>query len=211
MPAYPRSFLRHTLLFSLPGGEVASTSCHWDNSGGGIIGTPTDAADALQQKAVALWGGIKTGYTGEVKFLGSRIATVAVDGKVVETLERAITPSPGTGGGSCLPTEVAVVASLKSATYSRSGRGRMYLPPPTTGVVTGQGRVDNNMLGSIVVAMDIYLTKMTIATSDYFSVVASKTQGMLRPVVEVKVGDVFDAQRRRRDALIEVYSTAAIN
>jgi hypothetical protein len=208
---FPRSYLRHTILWSLPGGEVATAGCAWDNTGGGIIGTPTDIAAALAAKSLAMWNSIKGSWATGTAYVGSRTAVIAVSGLTVETVENGHAPVTGGHSSANLPTEVAVVASLRTATYSRSGRGRMYLPAPSTGAVEPDGRFLASTQGGLADAMQTYLSTVTVGAADYFPVIASKTQFALRPVTTVQVGDIFDSQRRRRDALTEVYLSRAVS
>jgi hypothetical protein len=205
---FPLPYLRHTLLWSLPGGEVATSSCSWAVAPGGVISTPTEEADALEAKAEALWSTIKGVFAAEVKFQGSRIVWVSVNGTTVETLERTIPDSAGFADNPTLPTEVATVVSLVTGTYSRSGRGRMYLPPASK-VITG-GRLGGGECDTLANGMQTYLGHAIVGTNTITSSVASKKDGALRPITNLRVGDVFDAQRRRRDALVEVLHTRTV-
>jgi hypothetical protein len=206
---YPESFLRHTLLWTLPGGEVASTTCAWRN-GSGIVSTPDAEATALAGRALALWDSIKGEYPIETNFVGSRVAWIGVDGLTVETVDRSIAPSNGFDNVPSLPTEVALVASLRTTTYGRTGRGRMYLPALSRSKVKAGGRVLDASQSTIADAMAAYLADLTVGASTLSSCVASRTLMALRNVTQVQVGDVFDSQRRRRDALTEVIQSRAV-
>jgi len=202
----PNRYLRHTMVWNLPSGEVANCSVAW-NLGASPSSIDPDDADDLEAAAETLWGAIKGAYAG-VSYAGSRVALLDTDGTTVQTVLRSISPVASTGGGNCLPHEVSVVASLLSATYSRSGRGRIYLPPPAYGALTTTARLDATIRANMASSVAAYLAPTPTNALD--SVVASKTQGAFYSVTTVSVGDVFDAQRRRRDSLVEVVSTASV-
>lgn len=205
---FPRSFLRHTLIWSLPGGETANTTCAWAEAST-IISLDAISVNMLAAKGLAMWNDIKPAYAPQILYLGSRVQWVAMDGHVVETAERIITGVPGTGGGNQLPQEVAVVTSLRTALASRRGRGRMYLPAPAYGALTSLSRLDTTIRDDIAQAMSTYLD--SDALTGLFSVVASATGTLLSQVTECRVGDVFDSQRRRRDSLIESYKIELVS
>lgn len=204
---YSRSFLRHQLRWLLPGGELATCNVAWalDSS---IVSVSDAEVDALADKGVAYWGDLAGSYSDEMSYAGSNVYWVGVDGHIVETFERAVTPIPGDVGAHMLPHEVAIAVTLRTASASRSGRGRFYLPPVATGAVTTGGRLDASARPAIAGFSATYLSEDT--GTGLFSVVASGTTGALRPVTECQVGDVFDSQRRRRDQLVEVRSTVAV-
>lgn len=203
---YPRPFLRHTMVWSLPSGEIANIGVAWADTAGAVVNGDT-IADELETKGLALWNAIKGAYAG-VSYIGSRTAEISALGTTLSTFERSIAPVASTGGGNMLPHEVAVCASLLSAVYGRSGRGRVYLPPPAYGALTTTGRLDATIRGTMATAMATYCADTT--DQSLFAAVASRTTTAIHRVLTVKVGDVFDSQRRRRDALSEVYTSATV-
>lgn len=113
-----------------------------------------------------------------------------------------ITSGVGTGGNPT-PNQCALVASLRTASNTRSGRGRMYLPCNGVGAAAASGK------------LNISVTALTAAIASLMGYtlgqVASETQGQLRPVTVVKVGDVVDTIRARRSRLQEIYTQAAVS
>lgn len=203
---FPNTYYRHTMIWNLPSGEVANCSVAWDP--GTALTTPRAAdADDLEAQSLALWNGIKGAYAN-VQYAGSRLALLSANNITLGTLLRSITPVAATGGGNPLPHEVAVVASLKSATYGRRGRGRIYLPPPAYGALTTTGRLDSTIRANMASQVATYLD--FTPTNNLESVVASNADSDFKSIVTVEVGDVFDAQRRRRDQLVEVVSSANV-
>lgn len=205
---YSTSFLRHQMIFSLADGETASCRVHWRPSSPLI--SLSGEVDTLATKASDLWDDVKGGYTADVKFLGSRVQLVGDNGLVVETEERFTAGVAGTSPTPQLPTEVALVVSLRTASASKSGRGRFYWPGPSTALLTFQGRFDGSAQTAWVAFFATYLAPFTEGAVDFDAVVASEVQQALRPVVQVRLGDVFDVQRRRRDAIPESYEFASV-
>lgn len=199
--AYDESILRHTWLFALPDGEVANMSCHWGTPGG-FVGLSDDEVDMLAVKAQDFWTAVKSSWADNTSFLGSRVSLIGVGGNVVETQERIATAVPGTSASQNLPTEVALVMSLKTQSASRSGRGRMYLPAPCRDALTDAGRVTSGVADGVAAAAQAYLNGDN--TTGLYSVVASFVHGDIRQVLSVNVGDVYDVQRRRRNRIAEV-------
>ncbi len=204
------NFFRHTLLWALPDGEVASCTVAWINDTGSPLGIGSAVADAFASEALSFWTTIKPKYSPSVKFKGSRLALVGVDNKTIQTAERTIAEVPGTGNNTTLPTEVACVVSLRTAVYSRRTRGRIYLPPMSTVQCAISGRVLPATTTDIAIAASAYLSSFTVVAETFSSVVASATGSTLTEVNETRVGDVFDVQRRRRDAIAEVYAVSAV-
>lgn len=205
--AYPLPFIRHNLLFHLQDSEIANAGVSWGSSTG-IIELSDAACDDLETAAEDWWALVKDRYGAGVAFFGSRFSWVGVDGKTVETKERIISPSIGIASGASYPTEVAVCVSLQTAGAGRSARGRLYWPNPTVLGGTTGGRISSTFRDDMCAAAQGYLT----ATVDgaLFPIVASPRKPSQQPVTAVRVGDVFDSQRRRRDRIPEAYKVLPV-
>jgi hypothetical protein len=168
----------------------------------------TDAlADDFAARCLAFWTGIKSIYSSSTKYVGCNVDLIGMSGTILTHKERAIAPQGGTSTSQPLPTEVAVVVSLRSTLESRSGRGRMYLPAPSSGTLTDNGRMTISSQNTVADQAQVFLSALGSAL---VNVVASKTMAVHSIVTQLKVGDVFDAQRRRRDAHQEVYSVRPV-
>ena len=130
------------------------------------------------------------------------------------------TPDVGVLSNQNLPDQCALVVSLLTARSGRSFRGRSYLPITGAGALIA-GKVDPSNVatpavqfmqalilglnGSSVVVPTPTSTQLTGAPR---IAIQSKTSGQpAAPVNTVRVGDVIDTQRRRRDKLVETYIT----
>lgn len=101
-----------------------------------------------------------------------------------------------------------MVISLSTQFTGRSERGRMYLPGPAVSNVTSAGRFATTNRNDIRDAAVALLA--STSAPDNVSVLWSRKNVSLTPLDSLRVGDVFDAQRRRRDKLTELYSAGDI-
>lgn len=119
-------------------------------------------------------------------------------------------PAPKQGSGTIKsPFQIARCVSLQTSQPGASRRGRFYVPamgaspaitgkvPPPAGYLlawkTLFNQIEASWTGSAPIELGVY----------------SKTLALVTPVTSMRVGDVLDTQRRRRDALTETYSSIA--
>jgi hypothetical protein len=118
-----------------------------------------------------------------------------------QTLRESNVDIAGTSEANALPADVAIVVSLRSPVANRTGRGRFYLPQPTTNALTAVGRLDETAQSTIVDALTAAWTQANAAGEN--PVIYSRTQRATREITSFNVGDLFDTQRRRENALTE--------
>ena len=118
-----------------------------------------------------------------------------------QTLRESNVDIAGTSTSNSLPADVAIVVSLRSPVANRTGRGRFYLPQPTTDALTAVGRLDETAQSTIVDALLAAWTQANAAGEN--PVIYSRTQRATREITSFNVGDLFDTQRRRENALTE--------
>ncbi len=124
----------------------------------------------------------------------------------------------GTAKGSSsqvpLPPEVALVVSLKTEMPGRSGRGRLYMGGFDKDALFTGGLVKPVVQDTVVQALATFGNTMKMPTgagTDRLNwVVLSRTKTMVNRIVETRVGDLWDVQRRRQNALFETFDTAPI-
>jgi hypothetical protein len=186
---------------------------------GGVF-SPDDYLNDQAAPAVAAWM-LRTALSEKCRVRSLKLSPIgAPTGHLVPAVPYSVgTPCTltwtgaypvGTNGADILPLQNAVVASHRTAQPGRQGRGRAFLPGPTT-----------SMLGS-----DGHLS--TVRQTDWLNAQVALLEGLaysaggaidphVRPVVtggnwtkygvisQVRVGNVMDTQRRRRRALTETY------
>jgi hypothetical protein len=193
---------------ALPGGEIWTSGVHCEGAG-----SLSDLISPVDDLVDTLWNGDGTvdgigGYYPSTVTLTSAVAyslapaTGLATGRIDSGYLNA-----GTVIDDPLPQEVAVVATLRTAGVGPAARGRMYLPGPVVGNVTALGRLDAavrlGMCGSLAAALRV------LVAASFTPVLFTKAVAN-RPITVVDVGDVFDAQRRRRDKLVEVRTVIAL-
>lgn len=205
----PFGYFRQTMHFTLPSGEVASCGVAWD-PGVNVPEISTTVAGDFRDRAELFWDTVKGLYPGNIAFNGSTLSRLGPDGLTRDTAELSVNALPGFGTSGALPTECAIVASLKTTLNNRSGRGRMYLPATQTTAMTGDGRLKTETRDLLANSMADYLMQLVSDGITFVSSVASARLNQLHRVTFVSVGDVFDAQRRRRDSITEVRSVVDV-
>lgn len=107
----------------------------------------------------------------------------------------------GADAGSALPGDVALVVSLRTNLANRRGRGRFYLPQPAASSLTSDGKVNADTINDIIASLQAAWGPYNSATAA--PVVYSRTGRITTPVVRFDIGNLFDTQRRRENAVTE--------
>lgn len=197
MPLY-----QHRFIGNLASGDTFSFSWWSDNS----LTIDSSHGNAITW-AETLWNGQDTlpGYatlcSADVSI--QRITTGEISPLTgqQQTLRESNVNIPGSAEANALPADVAIVVSLRSPVANRTGRGRFYLPQPTTNALTAVGRLDETAQSTIVDALLAAWTQANAAGEN--PVIYSRTQRATREITSFNVGDLFDTQRRRENALTE--------
>lgn len=108
----------------------------------------------------------------------------------------------GTGTNPILPTEVALAVTLHTDHRGPSGRGRLYLPPFSAGLMDNAGLFLTTGVTTAGAAIG-GLFERVLASTGMLPLVVSKRRLILNEVVQVTVGKVPDSQRRRRSSFVE--------
>ncbi len=127
-------------------------------------------------------------------------------------------PVGGQTGSPTLPPQISVVASLHSTpSLGLAGKGRMFLPGCHLGLNT-DAQISPTERGQLATTLATFLTGVNAISPDV-GTVANASKGRIgipfanaitRPVTTVRIGSIYDTQRRRRNQLNEVYSSAVV-
>jgi len=167
-----------------------------------------DAATAFADALTAAWGaGMDDLTTADVDLTLASAATIdpATDGQI--TRAEVVLALTGVAAGEMLPFQCATVVSLLTASATRHGRGRFYLPPLAVSVID-QGRVSAASLAVLDTAWTAFFASLN--TDNITPVVRNRTGHVSTTVTSARIGDVIDTQRRRRNKLTETYTVVAV-
>jgi hypothetical protein len=156
------------------------------------------------------------------KFTEAKAAWIATDGRYTNVAD-VVTSNPattisGARAGAPLPPQVALVATLIGGSGKGiGGKGRMYLPGISQ-EIDGNGRVLPLICQNVANQLAAMFNTLDGSVDAPGHVInASKgskrslyTDGRNVPVNGVRVGNVYDTQRRRRNGLQETYVSAVV-
>lgn len=204
-------------------GRVPSAADDWTT--GFYLGLPdADVSNPTQQLADAIKAAWQTFFTAATSQTSAywdttevKLAQLAPDGKTFldnTVFSTYAAPISGTKTTPIFPPQVSLVATLQS-TLSRglAAKGRMFLPAivATVGI---NGHIAATDTQNIAGNLATFFNAVNTASGPAGRVIlASKGRGpagtgaLNQPVTRIRVGDVYDTQRRRRNGFTESYST----
>jgi len=186
-----------------------------------------DAVTALAELDVAAIAGIfgtyfqasGTNLSMFAHLYSVKVAALSTAGEYLSSSVEA-EPDPGGVGGFNgtlrYPNQVALAVSLGAGTtIGRAVRGRYYLPLPAhTLLSTGRITTANVLatLATSVTFLDALNTQLNLDITQIckLQIMSDIGSGTSNPVSVVRVGDVFDTIRSRRNALDESYAVGAV-
>jgi hypothetical protein len=136
-----------------------------------------------------------------------------------------VTPPTGGGSPSALPAQTSVVCTLTSDLARGAGaKGRMYLPGHNA-AVGSNGKMPGTQTANVATALETMFEAIN-ADGDIPGNLILASHGPLTRVFPgpeihylnplntlitgLRIGDVYDTQRRRRNGLVEVYTSRTI-
>jgi len=189
--------------------------------------TPTQAfVDAVRDAWIPIWTSNTGPYCYAYHFTGVKAVLLEKNGKYGsnEPVESFPTSTQAGGyPGAPLPPQCALVATLIGGSgKGLGGKGRMYLPGVSQGIDT-TGHLSATVTQRIATDLAAFFNTLdsninapghVINVSrghkvDLLGVVSYDNARNVK-VNGVRVGNVYDTQRRRRNALAEVYSSATV-
>jgi hypothetical protein len=219
---YATEHFAYTFEGGLPGGELWTVTLRTVAA----TGTDDDCADAANQAATMFRaafnasGGIGSINPPNVTFLKATCRAVSAAGVTTAQGEHLVTvPTAGAQSAQTSPNQTALVATLQTARPGRTGRGRIYLPlltpifgPDNDRLATGVAQGVANTISTLIAGLNTALSTTPPADWGPFPIAVQSTVNMAAPppVISVRVGDVLDTQRRRRNKVVESYSSAII-
>lgn len=221
--AYSNSFLKVTWNFSIAStDEIAQTSLNFSSETSYAAAVARDAIDDTTGQALitamgTLMGNVQLQWASYSRLTGIRVAAVGMSGAELGEAVEIDRTTPIVGLENNILPQATIVVSLRSSSSSGSGnRGRMYLPHVKFPLMTASPYAAGTSTAGLVSAAATFInsceTAINFVTDDtcFAAIMSQVGSGTHKQITEVRVGNVVDTQRRRRNQLPETYATAAV-
>lgn len=179
-----------------------------------------NSAQVIADSVAAAWA-FYPGATNAAQYTLNQRGTLvrayrlSAAGLAEEVAEAPVTPA-GTATKASAP-QLAVVVSL-SGGVGAGRNGRFYLPAPNESGMGTNGRIDPTVLGTIANGMESMIEDVNLPGGLATVSIVSRVSGgvarpspLITPVTSIRVGDVLDTQRRRRNGAAETYTSRSIS
>lgn len=220
----PDNVVRANIRATVGGSEEIVHTLHFQRVNTTVPGGPS--LQEIAEKIVTEWTSVIQDAQGTGQTLAVRLRN---DLRYVSVNTYSLSPAglatgqaealfgPGVGGSSPglpLPPDVAVVASLRTGLPGRSKRGRLYLGGFVESSLAAGGRLNESLRDTIGQALASFGQDMKMAPpagNDTLNwTVLSRTTTSTQKITLIRVGDIFDTQRRRDNKLSETFSQNSI-
>jgi hypothetical protein len=211
---------------------ISRTETNWNIDGNWIVDGPAttdfDPGDYLNDQAAPAfddWMDTAGRSTG-VRLDALKLYPIGTDGKAIPappfasgtpcTLTWTSGNPLGATAGNLVPINNAIVASHRTGQVGRAGRGRMFIPGFAAGAVSAEGLVDNTVLGFLLAAQVALLEAVAfdgdpVLGPNVRPIVTGGGYSAYATISQVRMGNVWDTQNRRRRQLVETYSSTSVS
>jgi hypothetical protein len=227
---YAHSIKRVTISgTSFTGAEIWSTGFYVGAVSADVSNPTQTFADAVRTAWTTFFTSSAAGINPQWKTDNVKVAQISAAG--VTSLSNVVYAPYGTaiaGGGpsASFPPQIAMVASLEnSGARGLAAKGRMCLPG-VAHVVASNGQVNTSTITPMVTALQTFINAVNTAAPTGEKVILASQgnrvkgeDGKYTPVPgtatnafvnRIRIGSVYDTQRRRRNAMVETYQSATI-
>ena len=172
-----------------------------------------DPLDYLHDYAVPTWAAAMadSSFSSHLQLVDLNLYPIGSNGKAVDGRSAHATwvaPVSGGGDSDLMPLEVARVVSWQTPRIGRRGRGRIYLAGSSKVDCTTHGEWDGTRTGTAADMAQALLEGLSYSSSNPIDshvrpIVTGSPWTGYGVITSLSVGNVFDAQRRRRNRLPE--------
>lgn len=220
--AYLQPFTSVTMNGTTAGGnEIWSAGFHLDSEDAPVTGA--EWVDLIDEVGFAIAELLGTMYesanlqTPADTFMTSvKFANIGIDGKYLQEAVEFPLSAQGSLNSGYAP-QVALVTTLQSSKFKDPGKYNRFYLPIAMGGVGGTWRLAGGnqtaYLDTVADTMDAINAELTAATTNNtvrVSVVSSSGTGFSSPAIALRLGQILDTQRRRRNKLPEAYATQGL-
>jgi hypothetical protein len=232
MPAaYANTFARVTISGTCAGGaEEWSTGFQLGTEGEDVGSVQNGSAETVAGRWTTFFTQFNNSFSNKYKTTVVKVAVINPNGTTnQDEISYYSYPTPLQGGGStqALPPQITLAATMTSQ-YQRglASKGRMYLPGLNAGINGDNGRIDGSFIGLLATAFKGFLDGVNTDQIGGAQVIIASKGHLVKPwtpgtpkdyvdgrsayVTGCRIGDVYDTQRRRRDGLVETYTSRVL-
>lgn len=215
----------HVTLFGdmFGGNEIWTTGFALGQSNGGDEGeAPTEAeAQAIAEAFRKIWVLPANMFSQQYRFTGVKVSHVSTDGSTDTSLTRFYTlpvQAAGAAGTTTPLAQAALVVTLQTLKQrGRGSKGRMYIPGLAE-PVQSDGKLATATVTRTANQFKTFLDEVNAspAVPGFVMLMSAERTGVpfgaaeMNRVASVRVGNVVDTQRRRRNKLVEQYQLATL-
>lgn len=223
MANYAHNVVRATLSGTMFGGNEQWSTGFFIGEEGADAADPTQqTADAIRDAWAAFFVHAQSGISAAYRFTQCKVAKLddngqTIDGKVFYSYPAGTVAGVSQSGP--LPAQCSLVVTLLSdRPRGKASKGRMYLPGIAISPEQATGKINSVYVGQIADRLKIFYDALASHVDIPGELIlAAKSSGPLNVIpaqndyVEtIKVGDVIDTQRRRRNGLNETYTSRVL-
>lgn len=196
---------------NLPAGDVFNHSLFCTGSDSSTINDAVTASAAAAAALTTTASGMQSLFMNTVIWAGTVVEEVdPTTGHSISTGSSSFSHAGTNSVDNSQPGQCALVVTLRTATVTRRGRGRFYLPVMRAGAATQAGRLATASNAPLLVSLNAFFAALKTFGVPMTPVVYSGTGRTIATVTSYDFGDVFDTQRRRRNKLVESRVGASI-
>lgn len=220
--AYAHKVVRCTLFGSMySGAEIWTTGFYYGAPDADAADPSEAAADVILDAWEDFFTATNTSISFNWKTNGVKLALLNTDGSTdtANVVQKTYTTAiAGQNAGSGFPPQVSLVASLLAGLGTQPGdKGRMFIPGVASGLdstghaTTGYNTTIANNLKTFFDALNSsFEMPGQLINASHPNIVVGGPSPVNKTVTTIKVGNVYDTQRKRRNALAENYAAATL-
>jgi len=220
--AYAYSVTRVTISGQAFGGnEIWSTGFFLGEEAAGTSNPTQGAVDAIATAWETFFEHTDVKIANDYTTTQVKMAQLNTDGTTQldnVVYHNYVTPPVGIEGGQVYPAQLSIAVTLMSSLVrGLASKGRMYIPGCVQ-PIGSDGAISASNVGSMATAFQTFLNAVNTAMPSTVNVINASfgrttptvVPGVNKTVNNIKIGGIYDTQRRRRNGLNEVYQTRSI-
>lgn len=194
-----------------PAGDVFNHGIHVLDSGVETAGQAAAAANAYLTALLTTASGMQNSFTTLTTWATPRVERIdLLTGEALESFFGAATGAGINSTQNPLPPEVSICVTKRTFNDTPRTRGRMYLPAPVSTALSALGAITPAVITAVLLSVKAAHDAVQASPGAFNPAVYSLMAQTAYPITAYEVGNVYDAQRRRRNKIVEVRTSVAV-